>query len=270
MMAILYLNGVTYFTGCSMYHRPNMLSGFQIYLLFLSSWYCRYQWRFVLFCIPSAGIKLSICSFCLASCYGRFHNIPTSTNSHRKRFVKFYSIAFLHNIELFKCTDTFVLKRIIKRLFFLTEEKYTFLDTRSGYTPPQIVESSFKHYSDMTGENGPELINMTSSGGMTASSSLLQPDPFVDVTLQRTLERGGLVATLNNGGGVATLPRSSLAKRSENHVHSHVHSQHGTLLKRSVDELRTASPSGAVIVTSASVGGGTSATPDHLHHHEPS
>ena len=125
----------------------------------------------------------------------------------------------------------------------------------------------------MTGENGPELINMTAGGGMVPSSSLLQPDPFVDVTLQRNIT-GGSVATLNNGGGVATLPRSSLAKqRSENHSHSHMHSHHGTLLKRSVDELRTIntpSPSGAVIVTSASVGGGTSATPDHLHHHEPS
>ena len=120
------------------------------------------------------------------------------------------------------------------------------------------------------GDNGPELINMTSSGGIATSSSLMQPDPFVDVTLQRNM--GGSVATLNNGGGVATLPRSSLAKRGENHIHSHQHSHHGTLLKRSVDELRmhTSSPSGAVIVTSASVGGGTSATPDHLHHHEPS
>ena len=124
------------------------------------------------------------------------------------------------------------------------------------------------------GENGPELINMTSSGGMATSSSLMQPDPFVDVTLQRNM--GGSVATLNNGGGVAssiaTLPRSSLARRGENHVHTHGHSHHGTLLKRSVDELRmnTSSPSGAVIVTSASVGGGTSATPDHLHHHDPS
>ena len=124
------------------------------------------------------------------------------------------------------------------------------------------------------GENGPELINMTSGGGMATSASLMQQDPFVDVTLQRNM--GGSVATLNNGGGGATLPRSIVrsheAKRGENHVHSHGHSHHGTLLKRSVDELRmnTSSPSGAVIVTSASVGGGTSATPDHLHHHEPS
>ena len=125
----------------------------------------------------------------------------------------------------------------------------------------------------MTGENGPELINMTSGGVMATSASLMQPDPFVDVTLQRNINAGGSVATLNNGGGVATLPRSSLAKRGENHSHSHVHSHHGTLLKRSVDELRmnTASPSsGGVIVTSASVGGGTIATPDHLHHHDPS
>ena len=126
----------------------------------------------------------------------------------------------------------------------------------------------------MQADNGPELINMTSSGGMVGtSSSLMQPDPYVDVTLQRNIT-GGSVATLNNGGGVATLPRSSLAhKRGENHSHhSHQHSHHGTLLKRSVDELRmnTASPQGAVIVTSASVGGGASATPDHLHHHEPS
>ena len=123
----------------------------------------------------------------------------------------------------------------------------------------------------MTGENGPELINMTSAGAMTTSSSLMQPDPFVDVTLQRNIT-GGSVATLNNGGGVATLPRSSLAKRGENHAHSHQHSHHGTLLKRSVDELRmnTASPSSGVIVTSTSVGGGTSTAPDHLHHHDPS
>jgi hypothetical protein len=131
------------------------------------------------------------------------------------------------------------------------------------------------------GENGPELINMTSGGGMATSASLMHPDPFVDVTLQRNIAAGGSVATLNNGGGVATLPRSSLAKRAENHSHSHGHSHHGTIdvrLKRSVDELRmnTASPSsGGVIVTSASVGGGTmphqgGATQDHLHHHDPS
>ena len=170
---------------------------------------------------------------------------------------------------------------LLQHLQSISEEKYTFLDTRTGYTPPQIVESSFKHYSDMTGENGPELINMTTGQSMGTSSSLMQPDgPYVDVTLQRNVNLGGSVATLNNGGGVATLPRSSLTKRGENHTHSHGHSHHGTLghshhgtlLKRSVDELRTstASPAGAVIVTSASMGGATSVTPDHLHHHEPS
>ena len=160
----------------------------------------------------------------------------------------------------------------ILHLIYFADEKYTFLDTRSGYTPPQVIESSFKHYPEMiAGENGPELINMTASsvgGGMgtMTSSSLLQPDSIVDVTMQRSLTGGvggGSAVALNNGSsGVATLPRSSLAKRSENHTHSqHVHSHHGTLLKRSVDELRTTystTPTvggGAVIVTSASVGG---------------
>ena len=117
---------------------------------------------------------------------------------------------------------------------------------------------------------------MTSGGGMGTQSSLLQPDPIVDVTLQRNIPPGGSVATLNNVGAIATLPRSGLAKqRNENHSHSHMHSHHGTMrsVQRSVDELRTintTSAAGTVIVTSTSVGGDTLVTPDHLYHQEPS
>ena len=102
------------------------------------------------------------------------------------------------------------------------------MDARSGYVPPaNIIESSFKHYPEMAAETGPELINMTSSVTAGGNSSTLGHGDVVDVTLQRS---AAAIATLNNGGAVATLPRSSLASRG-------ALSGHATL-KRSVDELR--------------------------------
>ena len=80
-------------------------------------------------------------------------------------------------------------------LFFISDEKYGYLDARAGYAPPStMIESSFKHYPetmpggggvggaggmglvgpDMTGGGGagPELINMTSSGGLATSTTM--------------------------------------------------------------------------------------------------
>ena len=106
------------------------------------------------------------------------------------------------------------------------DDKYTILETRppinSGYLGPPPVsraESSFKHYpEDM--DTGPEVINVTSSAGVTG-------------TLEHTttLRSTSSMAALNNGGSHGgTLPRSSLVR---NYAHSH----HGTL-KKSADELR--------------------------------
>ena len=138
-------------------------------------------------------------------------------------------------------------------LVLFADEKYGYLDGRAGYAPPStMIESSFKHYPEtsslagggiggggglqvaaslqgqgmMDGNGGgPELINMTStaglppavSGSMTTTgvgTSAVLTDDVVDVTLQ---PRGGMtssaIATMNNGGALATLPRSSLANR---------------------------------------------------------
>ncbi len=118
----------------------------------------------------------------------------------------------------------------MNHLRFFTDEKYTILDTRSsgGYLPPAAHESSFKHYSDGL-ENGPEVINVTSSAGNT----LLRPDSRGLVGAHHDLGTTSLrsassLAALNNGGG-GTLPRSSLIR---NYAHGH-----GTL-KKSADELR--------------------------------
>ena len=83
----------------------------------------------------------------------------------------------------------------ILSFFFISDEKYGYLDARAGYAPPStMIESSFKHYPetmpggggvgggggmglvgpDMTGGGGagPELINMTSSGGLATSTTM--------------------------------------------------------------------------------------------------
>ena len=52
-------------------------------------------------------------------------------------------------------------------------DKYTILNSRTSYPPP---ESSFKHY--VGDDNGPEVINMTS----TAASTILPPDQVIDVS----------------------------------------------------------------------------------------
>ena len=107
------------------------------------------------------------------------------------------------------------------------DDKYTILETRppinSGYLGPPPVsraESSFKHYpEDM--DTGPEVINVTSSAGMTLDHT------------NNTLRSTSSLAALNNGGSTnhgGTLPRSSLVR---NYAHSH----HGTM-KKSADELR--------------------------------
>jgi hypothetical protein len=105
------------------------------------------------------------------------------------------------------------------------DEKYTILDTRppssGGYLPPgssmgQHTEASFKHYADGM-ENGPEVINVTSSN----SNTLLPSE-------HSTMRSASSMAALNNGGG-GTLPRSSL-------IRSYAHG-HGTM-KKSSDELR--------------------------------
>lgn len=96
------------------------------------------------------------------------------------------------------------------------DEKYTILDTRpptaSGYSSQ--AEASFKHYPEGM-ENGPEVINMTTTNISSASNNA-------------TMRSASSMAALNNGGG-GTLPRSSLVR---NYAHGH-----GTL-KKSVDELR--------------------------------
>ena len=104
-------------------------------------------------------------------------------------------------------------------------DKYTMLNSRTSYPP---VESSFKHYIPEDG-TGPDVINVTSS----ASATILPPDQVIDVS------RAPSMPTLHNGpggisGGIATLPRSNLANRSREHVHSH-----GTLKKQPIgDETR--------------------------------
>ena len=92
------------------------------------------------------------------------------------------------------------------------EDKYTMLDTRP---PPTFVESSFKHYVD---ENGPEVINVTSSA---AGGTILPPDQVIDVS------RAPSLATLNNVGvsGTGTLGRSTL-KKSNNDEHRHSSAQY--------------------------------------------
>merc|ERR1719232_1565866 len=69
-------------------------------------------------------------------------------------------------------------------------------------------------------DTGPEVINVTSSAGMTLDHT------------SSTLRSTSSLAALNNGGPNhgGTLPRSSLVR---NYAHSH----HGTL-KKSADELR--------------------------------